>query len=332
MTKHEYLRELRARIAHLPREDQEAALTYYEEYFQEVGEDGVQQAIRDLGSPREVAERIIEDCAQRGSTGYHRVRREGEADYAGPSYGESYRSAGDYRPKRQPSGCLVAFLVCTSIIWVPVLLGIGLAAIGLLFGLLIVLGVLVFVAVVLAEVAVKMIFANLAGGLLTLGYALSSAGLFLLLMVPTVLFFTRFLPFALRGFRRRREDYGWQQDSPGPDPVDASWQPREEPYVSPFAQCFEEENYKAAPEPDSGRQPRQTAEEPQPNLTREPENAPAEEPQPAQESAPAQEAAPAEEMEQPSGIQLTLDPGPVELLAPEEDPQQPQDGGERKDG
>lgn len=51
MSKNDYINELRARIAHLPEEERDAALTYYIEYLEEVGEENIQQVIQQLGTP-----------------------------------------------------------------------------------------------------------------------------------------------------------------------------------------------------------------------------------------------------------------------------------------
>lgn len=64
MTKEEYIRELRARISHLPKEEQESALRYYMEYLEDAGDRPMEQIIEELGTPQQVAERIIADCAQ----------------------------------------------------------------------------------------------------------------------------------------------------------------------------------------------------------------------------------------------------------------------------
>ncbi len=63
MTRAEFMRELRERLARLPAEERDAALSYYEEYFDEAGPDREQEVIRELGSPASVASRILADHA-----------------------------------------------------------------------------------------------------------------------------------------------------------------------------------------------------------------------------------------------------------------------------
>lgn len=63
MNKEEYMRQLKACLKRLPKEDWERAVEYYEEYFADAGEDNEAKAIEDLGSPQEAADQIIHDMA-----------------------------------------------------------------------------------------------------------------------------------------------------------------------------------------------------------------------------------------------------------------------------
>ena len=57
MSRDDFLRELKSRIGHLPQEEQDAAMEYYREYFDECGDDAA--AWEALGSPAEAAARIL---------------------------------------------------------------------------------------------------------------------------------------------------------------------------------------------------------------------------------------------------------------------------------
>ena len=59
MTREEYIEELRARISHLPKEERESALSYYIEYLEDATDKTMEEIIAELGTPGEVAERII---------------------------------------------------------------------------------------------------------------------------------------------------------------------------------------------------------------------------------------------------------------------------------
>lgn len=63
MTRREFMQELRHRLERLSADEREAALAFYEEYFDEAGPDREQDVIRELGSPAAVASRIIADHA-----------------------------------------------------------------------------------------------------------------------------------------------------------------------------------------------------------------------------------------------------------------------------
>jgi uncharacterized membrane protein len=55
MNRNTFLKELRRELEPLPFDEREAALTYYEEYFDEAGPEGEREAIATLGTPAEIA-------------------------------------------------------------------------------------------------------------------------------------------------------------------------------------------------------------------------------------------------------------------------------------
>lgn len=63
MDKAGYLNSLRSRLHRLPEHEIDAALIYYEEYFNEAGEENEQQVIQQLGPPSQVAAQILADLA-----------------------------------------------------------------------------------------------------------------------------------------------------------------------------------------------------------------------------------------------------------------------------
>ena len=66
MNKDAYLKELHRKLKKLPEEEREAALDFYNEYFDEAGEENVQLVIKKLGSPSQVASKILADYAIKG--------------------------------------------------------------------------------------------------------------------------------------------------------------------------------------------------------------------------------------------------------------------------
>ncbi|MEG0260047.1 MAG: DUF1700 domain-containing protein [Lysinibacillus sp.] len=63
MDKAGYLKNLRSRLYRLPVHEIDAALVYYEEYFDDAGEENEQQVIDQLGPPSQVASQIMADFA-----------------------------------------------------------------------------------------------------------------------------------------------------------------------------------------------------------------------------------------------------------------------------
>ena len=55
MTRLEFMEELRSRLQTLPFTEQQDALRYYEEYFDDAGPDNEQKVVEELGTPEEVA-------------------------------------------------------------------------------------------------------------------------------------------------------------------------------------------------------------------------------------------------------------------------------------
>lgn len=64
MNKTEYMKILSKKLRHLPKEDYDRAIEYFEEYFAEAGSENEQQAIQDLGSPEEAARELIMNLAE----------------------------------------------------------------------------------------------------------------------------------------------------------------------------------------------------------------------------------------------------------------------------
>ena len=77
MSKEEYLAELERNLRKLPEEEREEAMQYYREYLEEAGEN-VEEVIEKLGSPKEVANGIIRECAGSSWSGTKKGERRGE--------------------------------------------------------------------------------------------------------------------------------------------------------------------------------------------------------------------------------------------------------------
>ena len=63
MNREEYLKRLSFLLKDLPKEEIEDAIAYYEDYFEEAGEEKEEQVIKKLGSPEKIA-KMIRDSVQ----------------------------------------------------------------------------------------------------------------------------------------------------------------------------------------------------------------------------------------------------------------------------
>ena len=55
MNRFEYMRRLEALLSDISPSEKEEALTYYNDYFNDAGQENEQQVIKELGSPEQVA-------------------------------------------------------------------------------------------------------------------------------------------------------------------------------------------------------------------------------------------------------------------------------------
>lgn len=67
MKKYEFMNELERHLMEISYEERRDALRYYEDYFDEAGEENIDSVLKELGEPKKVAEKIKEDL-QIGST------------------------------------------------------------------------------------------------------------------------------------------------------------------------------------------------------------------------------------------------------------------------
>ena len=154
MTREEYIEELRARISHLPKEERESALSYYIEYLEDATDKTMEEIVAELGTPGEVAERIIAECAQSN------------------------------QERGENAGCLVgALAVLTSPVWLPVLFVIFVVGAVLLFVVMLLIFIFGVVAIALLGAGFWALTAYPPTGIAVLGGALICLGLAMLCML-----------------------------------------------------------------------------------------------------------------------------------------------------
>ncbi len=161
MNRKEYLVRLKAGLNRLPEEETAGVLAYYEEYFEEAGAENEQAVIEELGDPRDVAGRVIAEMAVR-------YMREPESS-----------------PKKRMRGVWIGAL---AVLASPIAVPLALAAVMLIFAMLLTAGALALTIVLVGASAVLYavigIFAGIyclftapATGVAILGGALIAGGI-----------------------------------------------------------------------------------------------------------------------------------------------------------
>ncbi len=163
MNRNEFLEQLRRKLRKLPAEEAQDALSYYEQYFDDAGEENEASAILELGSPANAAAQIIADYAVK------------EADTP-------------FDQKTAKRGLSTVWVVILSIFAAPVALPLALVFAAFIFMLLMMVLAVVFsfgitgVALLAAGLAtvllsVPIFFQSLSSAIFYLGTGLVSFGL-----------------------------------------------------------------------------------------------------------------------------------------------------------
>lgn len=189
MTKEQYIELLKKKLKKLPQVEFDKAIEYFEEYFDDAGEENVAQAIEDLGTPQMAADQIIRD-------------------FAG-DYSRSTEAKKDVR-----KGLSGVWIVILAIFASPIALPLVIATVAVLFTfMLCVLVVLLSIGIVgasliiTAPVALIGAFSTMASSfpvaLVCLGFALTAVGSGIMLTYCSYLLIRRFLYWIVVTFGRK---------------------------------------------------------------------------------------------------------------------------------
>ena len=160
MTRDKFLKELKYRIGYLPNEEQDAAMAYYIEYFEEAGDD--EAVLLELGSPAEVAARIISDYkASNNSMPVQQVQPKVHKNLAGII-----------------AGILAGIL--SAPLWIPLLFVVGILALVLLFVLVLLFFIFFVVALALMKAAIHALAVSISTAIFGMGASILLFGLLIL--------------------------------------------------------------------------------------------------------------------------------------------------------
>lgn len=183
MNKEQFLKELEDLLQDIDATEREEALNYYRDYFEDAGSEHEQEIIKELESPKKVAQTIKEGL---GVEEHHRVDDESKESYY------------DEKNTRILKGIIAVLIVLLILPTVGGIGGLIVGAIGLFIGIVCV-GIfgtfgLLCAVVALVVVAVRLFIDGLiAGGLICLGIGLLLVSLSYLTSLMTVSLF-KYLP------------------------------------------------------------------------------------------------------------------------------------------
>ena len=184
MNRYEFLAQLRNALSSVPLEEREAAMSYYEEFFSDAGEENEQAVIASLGSPEELARSIINE------------NRNGTEQSSAPFPNNSGFDANTFTPPPTPAqqnsgwtGGQLALIIILLVISSPIWLGLLASLFGVIIGLF---GALVGIVVGFGACGIAALVTGIAAffagtpaaGLFALGISLFFIGLFPVAIYP----------------------------------------------------------------------------------------------------------------------------------------------------
>lgn len=221
MNRIEYMTKLASLLQDIPEVERRDAMKYYNDYFDEAGEENEEQVIREFGAPEEVAENIKADLKGKTENTTHGQQEEYQS--AGQQYQMNhqmnhqenkqsseyqYGTSDDQKKKNARIGKIV-LIVALAIIIGPVLIPIigGILAAGLAMVLTIIVGVfaLVIAGAAIAIVGISMV---ISGSVILLpqtaaGLALIGSGLIIMVLgVVATVGFGKLCEVVLRGLAK----------------------------------------------------------------------------------------------------------------------------------
>ena len=187
MNKYDFLSRLRSALSPLPKEERDAAMSYYEEFFSDAGEDNEQAVIASLGTPEELARSIIDENNKdnpASSTDHVNDQSSGYSD-----------STSGFTPPPTPAqsasrwtGGQIALIVVLAVLSSPIWGGLLCAVFGVIIGLFAaVVGIIAAFgacAIALFVSGLVALFREPLMGVLLLGLSFVFIGLFPLAVYP----------------------------------------------------------------------------------------------------------------------------------------------------
>lgn len=135
MDRYDFMWRLKSLLSDIPEQEREEALQYYNDYFEDAGRENEASVIEALGGPERVAENIKRDAGQNLFFDQYeesKVEKGNEIIEYSSGWEEEQKTE---KTKKELSGGLKALLVILGIFAFPVLLPLGLTAIGIMLAI-----------------------------------------------------------------------------------------------------------------------------------------------------------------------------------------------------
>ena len=187
MNREEFILELRSKLTRLSNDELEAALGYYEEYFDEAGPENESAVINELGNPSQIAKQIMADLAIKEVA---------------------------VRPQSTKQGIKTIWIVLLAILASPIALPLAIAALALVFAavvtvgsVLFAVGIVIFTFVIVGAVLIGAMFSILMihpmTAVLYFGVAIVMFGVAILAGVLMYWLVGKCIPMGVRSEERR---------------------------------------------------------------------------------------------------------------------------------
>ncbi|MCI9340381.1 MAG: DUF1700 domain-containing protein [Dorea sp.] len=224
MNRIEFMTELAALLQDVPEEERRDAMKFYNDYFDDAGEENEQQVIAELENPAKVAATIKEDLGSASreqgeytEKGFRDSRFENKEmpagrDYQGRDYqGTGYESYGEQTPPRTNSALKIFLIILLVIFGAPVIIPIaiaviavfgacGIALLALFLSLIVASAAVVFAGVCVFIAGVLSLIPEIAVGLALIGTGLILTAIGVVATVASTRLCLIVLPGICRGF------------------------------------------------------------------------------------------------------------------------------------
>ncbi|MCM1327378.1 MAG: DUF1700 domain-containing protein [Bacteroidales bacterium] len=201
MNRAEFMRQLEILLQDISFSERREALQYYDDYFNDAGEENEQDVIAALGSPARVAQTIKKEL--NGGSGENIYEKNSANRNEIVKYGQSGQSeqsglpAGEENGKNKLSTETIVLIIVLCVLASPILLGVGSGALGILIGLVaawfgLILGfgiaavILILMLLVLTVGGIMKLISSPFSGIGMIGGGLICGGLGILFLMLTV--------------------------------------------------------------------------------------------------------------------------------------------------